>query len=75
VEVEGPDTRIEVFVVKTVWHPKPERRSASLRVSDRAELVEVREQDVVEGYVVREITPSSVVLVRDDVVVTHRVGR
>jgi hypothetical protein len=75
VQVEQPGTRIEVFVVKTVWHPKPERRSARLRLSDRVDTVEVREEDVVEGYVVREITPSSVVLARGDVVVTHRVGR
>ena len=75
VTVQDSDDRVEVTVIRTVWHPKPERRSAQLRLADRVDAVHVREEDVVEGYVVREITPSSVVLARGKVVVTHRVGR
>jgi len=67
--------RLDVVVVGTVWHPKPERRSAQLKLDDRADLVEAREGDVIEGYLIREITPSSVVISRGEVIVTHRVGR
>lgn len=67
--------RLEIQVLKTVWHPKPERRSARVRLSDRIEVLEVHQDDVVEGYVVSEITPSSVVLARGEEEFTYRVGR
>jgi hypothetical protein len=63
-----------VKVLKTVWHPTPARRSASLALSSRAQPVEVRETDRIEGYRVEEITPSKVVLSRGDVTLTRRVG-
>ena len=75
VTVQVSEDRIEVVVMRTIWHPKPERRSAQIRLADRLDPIQVREEDVIEGYVVQEITPSSVVLARGKVVVTHRVGR
>ena len=34
VTVEGTDERIEVVVIRTVWHPKPERRSAQIQLAE-----------------------------------------
>jgi len=65
----------EIQVVKTVWHPRPERRSARVRLPDRVDVLEVHQDDVVGGWVVSEITPSAVVLARGDAEFTYRVGR
>ncbi len=75
VVVPDADGRLEVKVLKTVWHPKAERRWARIEVAGAEGAVEVREADTIEGYRVEEITPSSVVLSRGSVTVTHRVGR
>ncbi len=71
----APEERLEVEVLKTVWHPTPARRWARIAVSGAEGPLEVREADTVEGYTVEQITPSSVVMKRGGVTVTHRVGR
>jgi len=73
--VGSEDDRREVTVLRTVWHPKPERRSAQIRFETGGEPIEVHEVEIVEGYRVESITPSAVVLVKDGVSMTHRVGR
>ena len=64
----------EVTVVRTAWHPKPERRSAKVRIVETDELVTVREGDEVAGLVLQEITPSAVVFSAGDVEIRRRVG-
>jgi len=64
----------EVTVVRTAWHPKPERRSAKVRIVETDELVTAREGDTVAGLVLREITPSAVVFSAGDVEIRRRVG-
>jgi hypothetical protein len=63
-----------VEVVRTAWHPKPERRSAKIRVPETNEILHVREGDSVSGLVLKEITPSSVVFSAGDVEFRRRVG-
>ena len=75
VVVSNSSDRLEVRVLKTVWHPKPDRRSAQVQIADQGEAFEVRESQMVEGYRVESITPSTVVLSKGGVTVTHRVGR
>lgn len=64
----------EITVVRTAWHPKPERRSAKVRIVETDELVTVREGDEVEGLVLQEITPSAVIFSAGDVEIRRRVG-
>ena len=51
-----------VTVLRTVWHPKPDRRVARLRFPGQDEPVEVHEGDSVRSYVVKTIEPSGVLL-------------
>jgi hypothetical protein len=60
-------------VVRTVWHPKPERRVAQLSSADGSK-VEVREGEAYEGLVVEEIQLSSVVFREGDVTFSRRVS-
>jgi len=64
----------EVAVLKTVWHPSPERRTARVSVSGDPAGREVREGDVVEGLSVREIKLSGVVFEREGVAIERRVS-
>ena len=61
-------------VLKTIWHPRPERRVARLEVKEGDGVLEVREGDQIEGFEVQEIRLSGVVLVRDGVISERRVG-
>jgi len=65
----------DVAVVKTVWHPHRDRRSAEVQVGASGETVKLREGDAVGGMVVREISPSSVVFQAGAVEVRRRVGQ
>ncbi|MEE3329574.1 MAG: hypothetical protein VX246_01790 [Myxococcota bacterium] len=59
--------------VRTIWHPKAERREARLEaISGQAQVV--REGDEVDGYTVREISPSAVVFERGGETVRVRVS-
>ncbi|MEZ4279989.1 MAG: hypothetical protein R3F21_10300 [Myxococcota bacterium] len=64
----------EVYVVRTAWHPKPERRSAKVRVAASSELISAHEGDTVAGLVIREITPSAVVFSAGSVEIRRRIG-
>lgn len=64
----------EIHVVRTAWHPKPERRSARVRVSSTDELITAHEGQTVAGLVIQEITPSAVVFSAGDVEIRRRVG-
>ena len=50
----------EVEVLRTSWHPRPERRTARVRVSGLAAPVEIHEGDAVATLVVKTIEPSGV---------------
>jgi hypothetical protein len=54
-----------VVVLRTVWHPKPERRVARLQLPGMDEPVEVHEGDSVKSYLVKTIEPSGVLLEHD----------
>jgi hypothetical protein len=64
----------EVTVVRTAWHPKPERRSAKVRIAETNEVVTAHEGDTVAGLILLEITPSAVVFSAGDVEIRRRVG-
>lgn len=62
-------------VVRTAWHPMPDKRSARIQVGDSdAAPLELREGDAVGGLVILEITPSAVLFQAGDVEVRRRVG-
>ena len=65
----------EFVVLKTIWHPSAERRSARLEFEGGGAAREVREGQWVEGFEVREIRLSGVVLEKEGVLREYRVGR
>ena len=65
----------DFVVLKTIWHPSAERRSARLEFEDSGTAREVREGQWVEGFEVREIRLSGVVLEKEGVRREYRVGR
>jgi hypothetical protein len=64
----------DVLVVRTVWHPAAERRVAEIQVEGRPEPLLLHEGDAVGPLVVREIEPSGVLFLHDDVELRRRVG-
>ena len=64
----------KVRVERTIWHPKPERRSALVHVQGHKEALELKEGDAVGTLVVAEIQPSGVVFLHGGVRLRHRVG-
>ncbi len=54
-----------VSVLRTVWHPKPERRTAVLEAPGDPEPREYREGDSIGALVLLRIEPSGVVFERD----------
>jgi hypothetical protein len=64
----------DVTVLRTAWHPKPERRSAKVRLGATDETLTVHEGDAVAGLVLQEITPSAVVFSSGGIEVRRRVG-
>ncbi|MEE8476228.1 MAG: hypothetical protein V3T01_12780 [Myxococcota bacterium] len=63
-----------VFVARTVWHPRSERRIAEVNVEGRVDLLLLREGDAVGPLVVSQIDPSGVVFLHDQIEVRRRVG-
>jgi hypothetical protein len=63
-----------VLVVRTFWHPSPERRVAEIEVDGSPETLRLHEGDAVGPLVVREIEPSGVVFLHDEVELRRRVG-
>ena len=64
----------DFVVLKTIWHPSAERRSARLEFEDGGAARDVREGQWVEGFEVREIRLSGVVLEKEGVRREYRVG-
>lgn len=65
---------VDVAVVRTVWHPKAERRTALLAAPDDATPREYREGDRVGALTLLRIEPSGVVFERDGAEVRQKVG-
>ena len=63
-----------VEVVQTIWHPRPERRQAVLRVANQDALVRLSEGDTVGPLVVLEIQPAAVVFDHEGLQIQRRVG-
>ncbi len=64
----------DIEVVRTAWHPDPERRSARLRLMESGELVTLGEGDAAGALVIKEITPSSVLFSTGEIEIRRRVG-
>jgi len=64
----------DVDVLRTVWHPHPERRLALLLLPGESAARELREGDTAQGWTVLTIEPSSVVLLHDGVELRAAVG-
>jgi hypothetical protein len=64
----------DVSVLRTAWHPQPDRRSARVRLEDSDEIRLLKEGDAIGRLVIKEITPSAVLFSAGDVEVLRRVG-
>ena len=64
----------DVVVVRTSWHPTPDRRTARIRVVASEEVLTLRQGDAIGGLVVLEITPSSVLFEAGKVEIRRKVG-
>jgi hypothetical protein len=51
----------EISVLRTTWHPSPERRVARVRLADGEASIDLHEGDAVATLVVKAIEPSGVV--------------
>ncbi len=63
-----------VSVLRTIWHPKPERRTALVETRDDYEPFEVREGESVGSLTVVRIEPSGVIFERDGQELRQKVG-
>ena len=61
-------------VLRTSWHPRPEKRTAWVQVPGAATAQAVHEGDRIGGLVVREIEPAAVVLSDGTNEIRRRVG-
>jgi hypothetical protein len=66
---------VDLRVQRTIWHPKPERRSAFVTIPDRADAVELREGDRLEDLVVARIEPGGVVFLHEGQELRRGVGQ
>jgi len=64
-----------VEVLRTTWHPHPERRVARIRVAGFAAPVEVREGDAVSTLVVKTIEPSGVLFLHGGEELRRSIGK
>ena len=64
-----------VEVLRTTWHPHPERRVARIRVGGFAAPVEVREGDAVSTLVVKTIEPSGVLFLHGGEELRRGIGK
>jgi hypothetical protein len=72
---EVPSRAPDLVVLKTIWHPSAERRLARLELEAGGEVREVREGEWVQGFEIREIRLSGVILEKEGVTSERRVGR
>jgi len=63
----APTAALGISVLRTIWHPKPERRTALLDAPGDASPREFREGDRVGSLLLLRIEPSGVVFERDGV--------
>ena len=63
-----------VTVTRTVWHPKPERRSAIVEVAGNPAPVELKEGDRLGVLVLTQIKPSGVVFDYEGVELVRKIG-
>lgn len=63
-----------VKVTKTIWHPRPERRSAVVEIEGSPASRNLREGDTVGDLVLTEIKPSGVVFDYQGVELVRRIG-
>jgi hypothetical protein len=64
-----------VEVLRTTWHPRPERRVARIRVDGFAAPLEVREGDAVSTLVVKTIEPSGVLFLHGGAELRRGIGK
>jgi hypothetical protein len=64
----------DVVVVRTSWHPTPDRRTARIRVVASDEILTLRQGDAIGGLVIQEITPSSVLFQAGEIEIRRKVG-
>jgi hypothetical protein len=69
----APPPAPAITVVRTVWHPKPDRRTAMLEAPGDAAPREYREGDRVGALTLLRIEPSGVVFDRDGVEVRQKI--
>ena len=62
IAVRPAPTASSLRVLRTSWHPRPEKRIAWVQAPGAAASQAVHEGDRVEGWLVREIEPAAVVL-------------
>ena len=65
----------DVAVLRTAWHPNPDRRSAKIRIVGTNETLTLKEGDAVGALVIKEISPSAVLFQSGEVEVRLRVGQ
>jgi hypothetical protein len=65
----------DVTVLRTAWHPSPDRRSAKIRLLATKETMTLKEGDAVGGLVIQEISPSAVLFRSGEVEIRLRVGQ
>jgi hypothetical protein len=56
----APPSAPGIEVLRTTWHPRPERRVARVRLAGRPAPLDVHEGDAVSTLVVKTIEPSGV---------------
>jgi hypothetical protein len=65
----------ELTVLRTAWHPKPDRRSAKIRLEATDQVKTLREGDAIGKLVILTISPSSVLFKAGDIEIRRRVGQ
>jgi hypothetical protein len=65
----------DVTVLRTAWHPRPDRRSAKIRLLDTKETMNLKEGDAIGGLVIQEISPSAVIFRSGEIELRLRVGQ
>jgi hypothetical protein len=63
-----------VTVTKTVWHPRPERRSAVVEVEGSPGSLDMKEGDAIGDLVLTKIKPSGVVFDYEGVELVRKIG-
>jgi hypothetical protein len=65
----------ELSILGTAWHPRSDRRTATVRLIKTGETRTLREGDAIDGLVLKEISPSAVVFLSGAVEIRLRLGR